>query len=56
LVEQWEKRTEIPILLMAAALMVTYTWPVLGTGVTASWLVTKSSAQTEDKPEDSRLS
>ena len=28
-VEQWEKRSEIPMLLMAAAFMVAYAWPVL---------------------------
>ena len=32
-VEQWERRTEVPLLLLALAFLVAYVWPVLDPGI-----------------------
>jgi voltage-gated potassium channel len=32
-VEQWERRTEIPLLLLALAFLVAYAWPILDPGI-----------------------
>ncbi len=47
-VEQWERRTEVPLLLLALAFLVAYAWPILDPGLdrdlesllsTLSWTV-----------------
>lgn len=36
-VEQWERRSEVPLLLLAGAFLVSYAWPVLDPSLTPNW-------------------